>query len=232
VSSSARDSSILQSDRSRLYDPDLAAPDQICLYDDPALRDLKKRARPMLRVVLLRLRSRVKEAADERSASLRTTTGVSREVAEEALDDGVTAQELQDVLLFDASGIGQLMCVGVGRYPHNALRPYVGDDPDVFYFSPESLDRRSVCRQVSRDHGLIFLDEHVNVYYRDFGTRRRGRRRGSKNGTWINGSDRIRDLVVPWREGDYLGIGGRIWVRRGGTLAKEHVFQLRYGRMG
>src|SRR5581483_8441454 len=127
---------------------------------------------------------------------------------------------LSEALLFDASGVGQLMCLGIGRYAHNLLRPFMGDDVDRYYDCPDELDPGALCGQISRDHGLIFLDDKARIYFRDFGTKKEGERKGSKNGTWINGEQKIQDLVIPWKEGDYLGIGGRAWVRRDGELVK------------
>jgi hypothetical protein len=47
----------------------------------------------------------------------------------------------------------------------------------------------------------------------------------------VNGEKKVQDLVIPWGEGEYLGIGGRAWVRRDGELVKEHVFKLRYEKI-
>ena len=52
---------------------------------------------------------------------------------------------------------------------------------------PDELDPAAVCGQISRDHGLIFLDENARIFFRDFGTKKEGERKGSKNGTWVNG---------------------------------------------
>lgn len=222
------DSSIRMSDFSRLYDPDLTSSAEICLYDEPKLAELKAQHAPRFRVFLTRLEPRIKVYSDE---NLTNTVAVSRDVAENTIAAGEATTELAQALLFDASGIGQLMCIGIGRYPHNLLRPYVGDDIDAYYHSPDKLDPSCVCGQISRDHGLIFLDDKGHIYFRDFGTKKNGRREGSKNGTWIDGDEKIRDLVIPWHEGQFLGIGGRAWVRREGKLVREHVFKLRYERV-
>lgn len=222
------DSSILIQNYSKLFDPDLTSSAEICLYDEPAIQELKDKKPARFRVFMTRLEPRVKVYSDE---GLTNTVAVSKDVAENTIAEGDAALELGSAYLFDASGIGRLMCIGVGRYPHNLLRPFIGEDADAYYDSPDAYDPGCVCGQISRDHGLVFLDDKMNIYYRDFGTKKDGQRSGSKNGTWVNGEERLRDIVIRWHEGDYLGIGGRAWVRRDGVLMKEHVFKLRYQRV-
>ncbi|MEZ6184852.1 MAG: FHA domain-containing protein [Planctomycetota bacterium] len=220
------DSSIELSSLGRVYDEDLASSAEICLYDHPALEQIKRTHTPRYRVYLTRLEPRLQFYADE---ALQQPVGASTDVAEcMVTDDRGAACE---GLLYDASGAGQLMCIGVGRFPHNLLRPFVGESLDAYYDDPDRLDPHCVCGQISRDHGLVFLDPEGRIKYRDFGTRKRGQRAGSKNGTWINGEARVNACVVDWKEGDYLGIGGRVIVARDGDLLKEHVFKLRYERL-
>jgi hypothetical protein len=222
------DSSILIQSFSKLFDPELTSSAEICLYDEPSIQELKARKPARFRVFMTRLEPRVKIYSDEK---LTNTVAVSKDYAENTIAEGDATLELGSAYLFDASGIGRLMCIGVGRYPHNLLRPFIGESADAYYDSPDAFDPDCVCGQISRDHGLVFLDDKANIYYRDFGTKKEGKRRGSKNGTWLNGEEAIRDLVIRWHEGDYLGIGGRAWVRRDGQLVKEHVFKLRYERV-
>jgi hypothetical protein len=224
------DSSIFIKDLNKVYDESLRSSAEICLYDHPALQELKKNRTARYRVYLTRLEPRVQIYKD---ASMKEPLAVSRDLAENTIAQGETGEpQLSEALLFDASGVGQVMCLGVGRYPHNVLRPYMGDDIENYYREPERLDPDALCGQISRDHGLVFLDEKAAIYFRDFGTKKDQGRHGSKNGTWINGTQRIQDVVIPWKEGDYLGLGGRAWVRREGELVKEHVFKLRYERVG
>lgn len=221
------DSSVELSSYSRLYDENLTSSADICLWDHPALEQVKRTQAPRFRVFMTRLEPRIKVFADEK---LTQPVAYSREVAENMIAEANTSA-VAEGYLFDATSVGQVMCLGVGRFPHNLLRPYVGDDADRYYDAPEALDPACVCGQISRDHGLVFLATDGTVKYRDFGTKKQGRRAGSKNGTWINGEYRIHNAVVDWREGDYLGLGGRVWVRQDGQLIKAHVFKLRYERL-
>ncbi len=218
------DSSIEISSSSRLYDETLTSSAEICQWDHPALEEVRRHQTPRVRVYLTRLEPKFKLYADSRMTH---TIAVSREVDEHQIASG-EARPVAEGLLFDATTVGRLMCVGVGRFPHNLLRPFVGDDPDLYYERPEALDPACVCGQISRDHGLVFLDPDGQVRYRDFGTKKDGRRRGSKNGTWIDGERPLKATVHTWAPDEYLGLGGRVWVRRDGELVREHVFKLRY----
>ena len=223
------DSSVELSSYSRLYDESLSSSAEICLWDHPALEQVKRTQTPRYKVFLTRLEPRIKVYADEK---LTQPVAYSRDVAEHMIAEAPAVSSLVEGYLFDATSVGQVMCLGVGRFPHNLLRPFVGDDPERYYDQPEALDPACVCGQISRDHGLVFLAPDGTIKYRDFGTKKSGRRGGSKNGTWINGEHRIQNAVVDWREGDYLGLGGRLWVRREGQLVKEHMFKLRWERVG
>lgn len=218
------DSSIDVSDYRRLFDETLSSSAEICLYDDPALQKLKQESTPRYRVFMTRLEPKIKVYSD---AALTNTVAYSREVAECEIAEGAPLA-VAEAFLFDASSVGQIMCLGVGRYPHNQLRPYVGEDLDAYYENPDAYDPACICGQISRDHGLVFLSGDGAIKFRDFGTKKQAARAGSKNGTWINGDYRVQNAVFQWREGDYLGLGGRVWVRRNGELIKEHVFKLRF----
>ena len=221
---SASDSSILLSQVSQLYDESLTSSAEICLYDDPLLAELKHKQPPRFRVFLTRLEPKVKVYAD---AGMQQTVAYSREVAEVEIGAG-DPLAVAEAYLYDATSVGQLMCLGVGRFPHNQLRPYVGDDLEAYYRRPEDLDPGCVCGQISRDHGLIFLSPDGRICFRDFGTKKGDGRHGSKNGTWVNGAQHVRNTVIEWQRGDYLGLGGRVYVQREGERVKEHVFKLRF----
>jgi len=221
------DSSVDLSNYEKLFDESLTSSAEICLYDDPALQELKKTQVPRYRVFMTRLEPKIRVYSD---AKLTNTVAYSREVAECEIAEGHPSS-VAEGFLFDATSVGQIMCLGVGRYPHNQLRPYVGEDLDAYYEHPESLDPACICGQISRDHGLVFLAADGSIKFRDFGTKKHNNRNDSKNGTWINGDYRVQNVVFDWRPEDYLGLGGRIWVRRDGDLVKEHVFKLRYERV-
>jgi hypothetical protein len=203
-----------------LTDPELDSFPDFCLYDHPALEALKGRAEPICRVFLTRLEPRVRVYAD---AGLKTTIECS---------DDVSECVLSQALLYDTRPLGQIMCIGLGRFPHNLLRPFIGDDVEAYYHHPELYDPGSVCAQVSRDHALLFLDEQGQLLFRDFGTKKAGQRGGSKNGSWINGAEPIQDSVITWLADDFLGVGGRVTLRdEQGEERKEHYFKLRYERI-
>jgi len=210
--------SILAAHLKQLYDPELTSAQDLYLYDHPDVLALKARGQPLYEVFLTRLEPRIQVFADPALKKLRQSSSDLVECVLAGID------------LYDTAPFGHLMCIGVGRYPHNMLRPFVGEDMDNYYERPENFDPLAVCAQVSRDHGLVFLDTKGKVFFRDFGTKKLGRRVGSKNGTWVNGVEPIQDLVIPWSNPDYLGIGGRIWVQTPLGLRKEHVFKLRYER--
>lgn len=220
------DSSVGISDYSRLYDETLTSSAEICLFDHPALQEIKEKQPPRFRVYMTRLEPKIRVYADEQ---LTHTVAYSREVAECLIAEGTAT--VAEGFLFDASSVGQVMCLGVGRYPHNLLRPFVGEDVERYYENPDTLDPACICGQISRDHGLVFLGNDGKIKYRDFGTKKEGARSGSKNGTWVNGEERLQNAVCEWRESDYLGLGGRVWVRHEGDLVKEHVFKLRYEKL-
>lgn len=224
------DSSIDVADYGRLFDETLHSSAEICLYDHPALEQVKQTQTPRVRVFLTRLEPKIRVFSD---ADMKHQVAVSSEVAECLIAEGpdAGAGALAEGFLFDATSVGQIMCLGVGRFPHNQLRPYVGDDLDRYYQEPEALDPACICGQISRDHGLVFMSADGTVKFRDFGTKKQGSRAGSKNGTWVNGQTRIQNTVIDWKPDEYLGLGGRVWVRRDGELVKEHVFKLRYERL-
>jgi hypothetical protein len=226
------DSSIYIKDLKKVYDAETRSSKEICLYDHPAIQELKKGKAARFRVYLTRLEPRITIFKDEKLTDPLLVSGDLAEhtIAQTEAGPGLEPK-LTEALLFDASAIGQLMCLGVGRFAHNMLRPFMGDDCENYYMNPDELDPAAVCGQISRDHGLIFLDENAKIFFRDFGTKKDGERKGSKNGTWVNGVQKIQDIVIPWNEGDYLGVGGRSWVRRDGELVKEHIFKLRYERV-
>lgn len=207
--------SFLSSHLPRLHDPNVESIAEFCLYDHPAIEAIKAKQDPYIRVYLTRLEPRVRIFSD---SDCRNTLACSEDMTECILTD---------IPIYDTRHLGQIMCVGVGRFPHNLLRPFIGDEIDSYYEHPDLYDPSAICAQISRDHGLVFLDLDGKVAFRDFGTKKEGKRAGSKNGTWINGEEPIQDLVIRWQQTDYLGLGGRIWVD-GPERHKEHFFKLRY----
>lgn len=213
-----RHTSIFSTQVEKLHDPNLKSFPEFCLYDHPAIEAICKSSEPIFKVCLTRLEPSVRVYSDARMTN---TVACSEQVSEVILTE---------IPIYDTKHLGQLMCVGVGRFPHNLLRPFVGDSMHSYYEHPELFDPSALCAQVSRDHGLIFLNTDGRLLFRDFGTKKKGRRSGSKNGTWINGEEPIQDLVINWSHEDFLGVGGRILVETADGPRKEHYFKLRYER--
>jgi hypothetical protein len=210
--------SIFSTHISKIHDPTVHSIRDFCLYDHPALEAIKRNHSPLFKIILTRLEPRICVYSDK---NLKNTLEQSKDVTECILAEAP---------LYDTRHLGQLMCIGVGRFPHNLLRPFVGDQMEPYYEHPDLFDPSSLCAQISRDHGLVFLDLDGKVGFRDFGTKKAGKRSGSKNGTWINGEEPIQDLVILWNPDDYLGLGGRILIKgkNSDDSRKEHLFKLRY----
>ena len=117
---------------------------------------------------------------------------------------------IDEVPIYDLSPIERLICIGVGRYAENHLRPRcpLGQDSHM---------------GVSREHGVAYVKDGI-LTYRDIGTFRKG----STNGTTVNGGETFFNSVIPWQAGDYLGIGAmvsKVWGLRG---IEGNVYRLRF----
>lgn len=126
------------------------------------------------------------------------------------LSHAVREVTLEEVPIYDLSSLGHLMCVGVGRYAQNQLRPRCILEQDSHL-------------SVSREHGVIYVQQG-KLMYRDIGTFRKG----STNGTTVNGKNPFFNSVIDWQPGDYLGIGGminKVW-QLGNS--EGNVFRLRF----
>lgn len=120
--------------------------------------------------------------------------------------------------LYDLSQYGKVHCIGIGRFSDNQFKPLI--------------ENEKTDRQVSREHGLIFLKKEGNeniVCYRDVGTKMdaqghvdfAGKRSGSTNGTWMSDRTCIRNIVLePWPQDEILSLGEKI--------GNTHRFKLCY----
>lgn len=117
--------------------------------------------------------------------------------------------------LYDLVGIERVMCLAIGRYAHNHFRPFLSDqatDMDPY---------------VSREHGLIFLDEHKQIAYHDIGTFKKG----STNGTKLNDAGVIQNEITIWKESDYFGLGEVVSVMTDEGPKVESRFKIRYSNI-
>lgn len=92
----------------------------------------------------------------------------------------------QSQKLYDLSDLGRFDVIRVGRHPEQDL---------------QVLDS---C--ASREHGLVVYAGAL-ILYSDYGTLRDGQREGSLNGTWIDGTEMLRDHTVAWHSRRELMIG-------------------------
>jgi hypothetical protein len=114
--------------------------------------------------------------------------------------------------LYDLGSIERVMCLAIGRYAHNHFRPFLSDantDMDPY---------------VSREHGLIFLNEHKQIAYHDIGTFKKG----STNGTKLNDTSVLQNEITIWNEADYFGLGEVVSVMTDSGPKVESRFKLRY----
>ena len=104
------------------------------------------------------------------------------------------------------------MCLAIGRYGHNHFRPFLQEEAG------------DMDPYVSREHGLIFLNEEREVCYHDIGTFKKG----STNGTKLNDQSIIQNQMLSWKSNEYFGIGETLSVVRDGKPAILSKFKMRY----
>lgn len=171
----------------------------ILLFDEKEVADKIAKSNPVVRVLFTRL-----EPKQKFFISSQTTPDL------ESLE---FAQILvEEKYLYDLGDIGRAMCVTIGRYSHNHFRPFLTEDAvemDPF---------------VSREHGLIFLNEKLQVCYHDIGTFKKG----STNGTKLNDISVVKNEILCWDEGDYFGLGECLNVFKANTRITESKFKLKF----
>lgn len=119
---------------------------------------------------------------------------------------------VEEKFLYDLGDIGRAMCITVGRYSHNHFRPFLNEEKvemDPF---------------VSREHGLIFLNEKLQVCYHDIGTFKKG----STNGTKLNDISIVKNEIISWDQGDYFGLGECVNAFKTNTRITESKFKLKF----
>ncbi|MBI4614548.1 MAG: FHA domain-containing protein [Planctomycetes bacterium] len=171
----------------------------ILIFDEEEVAQAIKNQTPVARVIFTRLEPKQKVYLPDRSQ----TVFSSVEYAE------LTIGEKQ---LYDLKGIDRAMCLAIGRYAHNHFRPFLaGNEGDMDPY-------------VSREHGLVFLNEHGQVCYHDIGTFKKG----STNGTKLNDQSIIQNQMIEWRSDEYFGLGETLNVVRDGKQQVMSKFKMRY----
>ena len=85
-------------------------------------------------------------------------------------------------------------------------------------------DVQLLDRLISREHGLVILADQLPLFC-DYGTLIDGVHAGSTNGTYLDGSRRIHDTMLPWFPGQQLMLGEVHHDRAGGP---HFAFKLSY----
>ncbi len=130
----------------------------------------------------------------------------------EAGKSALLEKPVAELPLYDLSPFGKTHYISVGRR----------ESQDLQTVNEHGL----VDMVVSREHGLIYLKDG-KVYFFDRGTKKDSERKGSRNGTWINDDEFIKDQRWPWPEQVCLAIGDLA-----GQENERHLrrFRLRYRR--
>ena len=171
----------------------------ILIFDEAEGAECIQNSDPVARVWFTRLEPRQKVYLPEQ---------------EETVFSSVEYAELTLVekFLYDLKGIDRAMCLAVGRYAHNHFRPFLqGREGDMDPY-------------VSREHGLIFLNEDKQVCFHDIGTFKKG----STNGTKFNDQSIIQNQMLVWSGEDYFGLGETMTVVADGQQQARSKFKMRY----
>lgn len=172
----------------------------ILLFDEKEVQEKVAQSVPLVKVYFTRLEPRQKFVAEAMPALC------SLECAEIVLEEKC---------LYDLGDLGRAMCLTVGRYSHNHFRPFLGEDA------------KEMDPYVSREHGLIFLNEKRQVCYHDIGTFKKG----STNGTKLNDISLVKNEIMSWSASDYFGLGECTNVVRSNMRTTESKFKLRIQRL-
>lgn len=175
----------------------------LLLFDEKEVAEKIANSAPVARVFFTRLEPRLKFFTDPGQA---TPDIESPEFAEIMVEEKY---------LYDLGDIGRAMCITVGRYSHNHFRPF-------FQKNVAEMDPF-----VSREHGLIFLNEKLHVCYHDIGTFKKG----STNGTKLNDISVVKNEILCWENGDYFGLGECLNIFKTNTRVTESKFKLKYQKL-
>ena len=175
----------------------------ILIFDEKSMQEKIAKSHPIVKVFITRLESRKKYF----NSSKRIIPML------ESLDFAEIVVAEKE--LYDLSELGRAMCLAVGRYAHNHFRPFLNEeevDMDPF---------------VSREHGLIFLNEKREVCYHDIGTFKKG----STNGTKLNDISVVKNEISHWQQCDYYGLGECLNAIKANERVMESKFKLRFRRL-
>jgi len=169
-------------------------------FDEKEVQDKISNSIPLVRVFLTRLETKQKYFSDSKRINMVLE---SMEYAEVLIAE-------KD--LYDLGDLGRAMCLAMGRYTHNHFRPFLkGEAVDMDPF-------------VSREHGLIFLNEKHQVCYHDIGTFKKG----STNGTKLNDISVVKNEVIKLSTNDYFGFGECLNIIKHSESIMESKFKLRH----
>ncbi len=175
----------------------------ILIFDEQAVKEKIANSKPVVKVLLTRLEPKQKFFLNAK----RTTPILeSLEYAEV-----IIVQKY----LYDLSDIGRAMCLAMGRYSHNHFRPFVADD------------QNDMDPFVSREHGLVFLNDKQEVCYHDIGTFKKG----STNGTKLNDISVVKNEILHWQSYEYFGLGETLNIIKSNERIMESKFKLRFQRL-
>lgn len=194
--------SITLKDIPRLEEPRQTYLD-LLLFDEKEVRDKIDNSTPVVKVFLTRLEARQKFFdSPKRVIPVLESLEFSEIIVEEKN-------------LYDLGDLERAMCLTIGRFSHNHFRPFLNEDAvDMDPF-------------VSREHGLIFLNEKRHVCYHDIGTFKKG----STNGTKLNDITIVKNEILSWERNDYFGLGESQSVLKANSRLVESKFKLRFERL-
>jgi hypothetical protein len=192
-------SSVFYQDLSKLTEKNRRTYLDILRFNEKDVEELVQQSKPIARVYFTRLEPRRKVYDEE----MKKTVASSIEYAELTI-----AEEY----LYDLKPLGKAMCLAIGRYEHNHFRPSV------------TTDSIEMDMYVSREHGLVFVNESNDICYHDIGTLKQG----STNGTKINDECSIKNEIMRWDMMDYFGYGNLLNLIKDTKEVVESKFKLRY----
>ena len=172
-------------------------------FDEKEVQEKIASSTPMVRVFLTRLEPKQRFYTDEKCIV----------PILESLEYGefIVAEKK----LYDLGDLGRAMCLAMGRYAHNHFRPHLNE---------EAVDMDPF---VSREHGLIFLNDKLQVCYHDIGTFKKG----NTNGTKLNDISLVKNEATIWDSYDYFGFGECCNNIKSSERVMESKFMLRFQKL-
>lgn len=190
-------------DIAKLREPQRNTYQDILIFDEQEVKEKIANSKPLVKVFLTRLEPKQKYFQNTRR-----------------LVPILESLEFAEVIvmykyLYDLSDIGKAQCLALGRYAHNHFRPFVSDE------------QSEMDPFVSREHGLIFLNDQQEICYHDIGSFKKG----STNGTKLNDIAVVKNEIILWEPQEYFGLGETLNVIKANERAIESKFKLRFQRL-